>query len=206
VARPLGRAAHQYLGRLGAATFVVFAALVPGDASPTRVAAQVVSGIGFLGAGLIFRDTPDPSERYIFPAPVPGPLSSNKIAGATAVPQSFSHHLWAQQPIKTKGGMVPISDSSTFPVSTTIAAALVDVEPGGMRELHWHPNTDEWQYYIEGARMGVFGASGQARTFDFRAETSVTCPSPWDSTPRTPATRRCAISKCSRAATSPMSR
>jgi oxalate decarboxylase len=39
-----------------------------------------------------------------------------------------------------------------------------------MRELHWHPNADEWQYYIEGqARMGVFGASGQARTFDFRA-------------------------------------
>ena len=39
-----------------------------------------------------------------------------------------------------------------------------------MRELHWHPNTDEWQYYIEGeARMGVFAASGQARTFDFRA-------------------------------------
>src|SRR3979490_857533 len=41
---------------LGAATFVVFAALVPGEASPTRVAAQVVSGIGFLGAGLIFRE------------------------------------------------------------------------------------------------------------------------------------------------------
>ena len=42
--------------------------------------------------------------------------------------------------------------------------------PGGMRELHWHPNTDEWQYYIEGqARMGVFGGSGQARTFDFQA-------------------------------------
>jgi oxalate decarboxylase len=55
-------------------------------------------------------------------------------------------------------------------VSKTIAAALVEVEPGGMRELHWHPNTDEWQYYISGeARMGVFGASGQARTFDFRA-------------------------------------
>src|ERR1700680_2861318 len=41
---------------LGAASFVTFAALVPGDASPTRVAAQVVSGIGFLGAGLIFRE------------------------------------------------------------------------------------------------------------------------------------------------------
>jgi putative Mg2+ transporter-C (MgtC) family protein len=41
---------------LGAATFVVFAGLTPGEASPTRVAAQVVSGIGFLGAGLIFRE------------------------------------------------------------------------------------------------------------------------------------------------------
>ncbi len=41
---------------LGAATFVIFSALVPGDGSPTRVAAQVVSGIGFLGAGLIFRE------------------------------------------------------------------------------------------------------------------------------------------------------
>jgi hypothetical protein len=41
---------------LGAATFVIFATLVPGDASPTRVAAQVVSGIGLLGAGLIFRE------------------------------------------------------------------------------------------------------------------------------------------------------
>jgi oxalate decarboxylase len=117
-----------------------------------------------------FGHTPDPSQLYIFPAPVPGPLSSDKIAGAIAAQQSFSHRLLAQQPIKTKGGTVRISDSSTFPVSTTIAAALVEVDPGGMREMHWHPNTDEWQYYIEGqARMGVFGASGQARTFDFRA-------------------------------------
>ena len=41
---------------LGAASFVVFEALVPGDSGPTRVAAQVVSGIGFLGAGIIFRE------------------------------------------------------------------------------------------------------------------------------------------------------
>jgi putative Mg2+ transporter-C (MgtC) family protein len=41
---------------IGAASFVIFASLIPGEASPTRVAAQVVSGIGFLGAGLIFRE------------------------------------------------------------------------------------------------------------------------------------------------------
>lgn len=41
---------------LGACSFVVFSQLFPGEPSQTRVAAQVVSGIGFLGAGLIFRD------------------------------------------------------------------------------------------------------------------------------------------------------
>ena len=41
---------------LGAASFLVFSGLVPGDSSPLRVAAQVVSGIGFLGAGLIFKE------------------------------------------------------------------------------------------------------------------------------------------------------
>ncbi|MBG9789715.1 hypothetical protein ABD74_19570 [Brevibacillus laterosporus] len=36
-------------------------------------------------------------------------------------------------------------DSSNFLASKTVAAALVEVEPGAMRELHWHPNNDEWQ-------------------------------------------------------------
>jgi putative Mg2+ transporter-C (MgtC) family protein len=40
----------------GAACFLVFAALMPGDDSRARVAAQVVSGIGFLGAGVILRE------------------------------------------------------------------------------------------------------------------------------------------------------
>lgn len=41
---------------LGAAAFVTFSGLFPAEVSPTRVAAQIVSGIGFLGAGIIFRD------------------------------------------------------------------------------------------------------------------------------------------------------
>jgi oxalate decarboxylase len=117
-----------------------------------------------------FGRTPDPSELYIFPAPVPGPLSSDQIPGVAQVPERFSHRMMAQQPIRSRSGTVRITDTSVFPASKTISAALVEVEPGGMRELHWHPNTDEWQYYIEGqARMGVFAASGQARTFDFQA-------------------------------------
>src|SRR5258705_2328490 len=61
-----------------------------------------------------FGQTPDPSDRYIFPAPVPGPLSTDKIPEATAVPQTFSHRLMAQDPIKTSSGAVRISDSSNL--------------------------------------------------------------------------------------------
>ena len=117
-----------------------------------------------------FGRVPDPDELYIFPAPLPGSLSADRVQGASTVRQGFSYRMMAQQPVRTKSGAVRIVDSHIFPASTTIAAALVEVNPGGLRELHWHPNTDEWQYYIEGqGRMGVFGASGQARTFDFHA-------------------------------------
>lgn len=110
-------------------------------------------------------------QRYIFQANVPGPLESQQVADPYgAVPQTFSHRLLAQEPMVTPGGTVRIVDSTNFPISTQIAAALVEIKPGGMRELHWHPNNDEWQYYISGTgRMTVFAANGVARTFDYRA-------------------------------------
>jgi oxalate decarboxylase len=110
-------------------------------------------------------------ERYIFDAPVPPALDADRVASpAGAVPVSFRHRMLAQDPVRAAGGHVRIADSSNFPVAKTIAAALVEVEPGGMRELHWHPNTDEWQYYLRGSgRMTVFASSGKARTFDYRA-------------------------------------
>jgi oxalate decarboxylase len=110
-------------------------------------------------------------ELYIFQDKVPGPLSADKVSSPMgSVPQPFSFHMLAQEPIRTKKGTVRIVDSTNFPPAKTIAAALVEVEPGGMRELHWHPNTDEWQYFIEGyGRMTVFASGGTARTFDYRA-------------------------------------
>jgi oxalate decarboxylase len=65
---------------------------------------------------------------------------------------------------------VSIVDSTTFHAATTVAAAIVHVEPGGLREMHSHTNSDEWQYYLSGqGRMTVFAASGTARTFDYGA-------------------------------------
>ena len=101
---------------------------------------------------------------------MPPPLKRDRIKGATPTPLAYTHRMLAQKPIRTRSGAVRITDSKNFPVATAIAAALVEVQPGGMREMHWHPNADEWQYYIEGqARMGVFGSTGNARTFDYRA-------------------------------------
>lgn len=110
-------------------------------------------------------------ERYIFPAPVPPSLEEQTVKSPQgSIPNTFTHRLRRQEPIRASGGTVRILDSTTFPASTTISAALVEVNPGGMREMHWHPNADEWQYYIAGrGRMTVFGSSATATTFDFQA-------------------------------------
>ncbi|MEV6987103.1 oxalate decarboxylase family bicupin [Sphaerisporangium sp. NPDC051017] len=110
-------------------------------------------------------------EKYIFPGRVPPPLESDQIVSPTGdVPRTFKHRMQAQEPLRFDGGTVRIADSTNFTASTTISAALVELEPGGLRELHWHPTNDEWQYYISGfGRMGVFASSGLARTFDFHA-------------------------------------
>ena len=117
----------------------------------------------------VFDTLPD-KELYIFQAPLPGSLEQDRVAGAKTVPQTFSHRMLEQEPQSMPGGTVRIADTRNFPVSTTTAAALVELQPGGMREMHWHPNADEWQYWIDGqGRMTVFAAEAKARTFDFRA-------------------------------------
>lgn len=117
-----------------------------------------------------FAGIPD-QQRYIFQAAVPGPLESQQIPDPYGiVPMSLTHRLLAQSPKRFPGGTVRIVDSTNFPIAVRIAAALVEIEPGGMREMHWHPNNDEWQYYLTGrGRMTVFAANGTARTFDYRA-------------------------------------
>ncbi len=110
-------------------------------------------------------------ELFIFQTDVPGGLEADQKAAAGALgksPKDFAFRTMEIPPTKqTKGGNVRIVDSSNFKVSTT-AMAMVTVHPGGMRELHWHPNADEWQYYITGkGRMTVVATGNKARTMDF---------------------------------------
>ena len=113
-------------------------------------------------------------QLYIFPAPLPLSLAADKAAAGGsrfASPIQYTFRMEAMAPTKkTAGGEVRIVDSRNFPASQNVASALVTVKPGGMRELHWHPNASEWQFYLAGkARMTVFMPPGNARTMDFNA-------------------------------------
>lgn len=82
----------------------------------------------------------------------------------------FTHRMLEQKPLKFPGGEVRITDSTNFPVSKTTAAAHVLINPYGMREMHWHPNADEWSFFIRGkARITIFAANETARTFNYQA-------------------------------------
>ena len=114
------------------------------------------------------------NELFIFQTDVPGPLEADQKEAAGALDASaenFAFRTMEMPPTKrTKGGEVRIVDSSKFKASTTVAMAMVTVHPGGLRELHWHPNADEWQYYISGkGRMTVVSTGNRARTMDFQA-------------------------------------
>ncbi len=107
-----------------------------------------------------------PTEEVYFakgplPAALPAPAASNT---------AHRFRLEAQTPRKFAGGELRLVTVDDFPVSTTMAGATMTLEPGGLRELHWHPNADEWQYVLEGSmRMTVFASKGRAETVELSA-------------------------------------
>jgi oxalate decarboxylase len=110
-------------------------------------------------------------DLYIFQGDLPGDLAVDRaaVSGRGAPPHPFTFSLGSMAPTReTRGGTVRIADSRNFTVSTTVAAALLTIRPGGMREMHWHPNADEWQYWIKGkGQMTIFNTGPNAVTMDF---------------------------------------
>ena len=71
---------------------------------------------------------------------------------------------------ETASGSVRIADSTNFVVAKTVAASRVTIKPGGMREMHWHPNADEWLYILKGSgRATVFNTGPAAISTNFHA-------------------------------------
>ncbi|MGC1351074.1 MAG: cupin domain-containing protein, partial [Xanthobacteraceae bacterium] len=114
-------------------------------------------------------------NKWIYQSNIPAPqlsaVAAQIAAAAGKPPKSFVFRLGDIQPNrKTKSGTVRIADSTNFLVSKTIAASRVTIRPGGLRDMHWHPNADEWTYIIKGAgRMTVFNTGPAAITANFHA-------------------------------------
>ena len=114
-----------------------------------------------------------PAELYIFETPLPGSLEADKqfLGRFRETENQYTFKMGSMKPTsQTANGEVRIVDSSNFTVAKNIAAAMVTIKPGGIREMHWHPNASEWQYWMKGqGRMTVVFTEGKARTMDFRA-------------------------------------
>ena len=118
-----------------------------------------------------FRNIPL-QNRWIFQSKVPKPLAEVRAVMARSVGEPefpFTFSLDEAPKISdNNGGSIQIADSANFRVSKTVAAGLTTIERGGMRTMHWHPNADEWQYYLKGrGRMTVFNAGPSANTANF---------------------------------------
>lgn len=105
------------------------------------------------------------------PAPPLDVVEAQIAAAAGKPPNPYVFRLGDMRPyVKTKSGTVRLADSTNFVVSKTIAATRVTVKPGGLREMHWHPNADEWAYPLKGtALMTVFNTGPAAITADLHA-------------------------------------
>jgi oxalate decarboxylase family bicupin protein len=120
-----------------------------------------------------FDDIPD-DELYIFQGTAaPEDIEEQNVtttAGIVPRAESYTYHFSEQDAHEVAGGSVKIVDPATFPIASNFSAAVVTVQPGGMREIHWHPSSDEWTFFISGqGRATLFTAPNAATTFDFRA-------------------------------------
>lgn len=105
-------------------------------------------------------------EVYFARGPVPPQEQSIPLQGRKLPSQTHKFELLEQPPHALfKGGREWRVDSSRFPISKTVTGVILDLDPGALRELHWHPSADEWQYVIEGkVSVTMFGSHGRYRT------------------------------------------
>ena len=115
-------------------------------------------------------------EVYFARGAVPPEKPAAPLQGRKLPPQTHKYRLLAQPPHAVyKGGREWRVDSSRFPISKTITGVILDLDPGALRELHWHPNADEWQYVIAGqVSVTLFGSHGRFRIETWRRATSAT--------------------------------
>jgi len=120
-----------------------------------------------------FKDIPS-GELFIFPGtPAPKDIKAQNITGSAGVlpkNETYSYHFSMQKAVEVPGGTVKIVDPRSFPIAQKFSAALVTIKPNAVREIHWHPTSDEWTFFISGqGRATLFTPPRSANTFDYHA-------------------------------------
>lgn len=105
-------------------------------------------------------------EVYFARGAVPPSEQSTPLQGWKKPALTHKYEMLKEPAHRTfQGGREWTLDSTKFPISTTITGVILELEPGALRELHWHPNADEWQYVITGeVSVSMFGSHGRYRT------------------------------------------
>jgi oxalate decarboxylase len=105
-------------------------------------------------------------EVYFARGKIPPAKPSVPLQGWKPPAQTHKYRLLSRQPTGTfDGGREWRVDASRFPISKTVTGIVLELEPGALRTLHWHPNADEWQYVIDGnVSVTLFGSHGRFRT------------------------------------------
>lgn len=108
-------------------------------------------------------------ELYILPGKIPTTIPEPYLADDLETSQNpHKFRLAKMAPLTFPGGWERIVTAKEFPINQTLTSVMQYLEPGALREMHWHPNADEWQYYISGrARVTIFGAHGRSKTEEF---------------------------------------
>jgi oxalate decarboxylase len=108
-------------------------------------------------------------EVYFVTGPVP-PIQMAPPIQNYSVDPAVTHkfRMLSQEPhIVTDAGREYLLDARHFPIQSTMTGVLLELQPGAMRELHWHPTADEWQYVLTGSiRDTLFGSHGRYRIED----------------------------------------
>lgn len=105
-------------------------------------------------------------EVYFVKGEVPPEKQAAPHQGELRIaPNTHRYRLMAEEPISVfKGGVEWRVGVEQFPISATMTGVILDLDPQALRELHWHPNADEWQYVIEGkVSVTLFGSHGRYR-------------------------------------------
>jgi oxalate decarboxylase len=105
-------------------------------------------------------------EVYFARGPIPPERTPPNLEQERTPPDSHKFRTLAQEPHSIyRHGREWRVGADRFPIAKTITGVILDLESGGLRELHWHPNADEWQYVIEGrVSVTLFGSHGRYRT------------------------------------------